>query len=98
MSDKFHIEPVQKTATAEELENNIAIILAIFGMYCPRCALRVRNSLISTTGVTEALVDYMAGMAKVVFNPDLVIPPVLLEAVERAGADGQYEYWAILLG
>jgi copper chaperone CopZ len=98
MSDDCHVEPVHKTATAEELEQSTLIFLAVFGMGCPRCAMRVRNSLLTITGVSNAYVDHLAGMAQVVFNPVLTTVPALLDAVTRAGGDGRHNYWAAYLG
>lgn len=97
MSDNCHVDPVQKTATAQELENSTFIFLAVYGMGCPRCAMRVYNSLISTEGVTDAIVDHTVSMAKVVFNPTMVTSEALIDAVARAGNDGRHQYWAALL-
>ena len=94
MTEHCHVEPVQKTASAEELAELTEIWLAIFGMGCPTCARRVTNSLLSLSGVVEALVDHLAGMAKVTYNPTITAIPALLEAVERAGNDGRHTYWA----
>lgn len=94
MDDACHVEPVHKTAPAEEQKDKASAFLAVWGMGCPNCAIRVQNSLISLKGVVDAHVDHMAGMAWVVYNPDLVQIPALIEAVARSGNDGRHEYWA----
>ena len=94
MDENCHVEPLQKTATAEEQQTTTSALLAVWGMGCPNCAARVRNSLISLKGVVDAEVDHTIGMAEVVFNPSLTAIPALIEAVARAGGDGRHEYHA----
>lgn len=97
MSHNCHVESVHKAATAEELANRATVSLAIFGMGCPNCAARVRNSLLSTTGIVGAAVDHVTASGTVIFNPDLVVPSAIVAAVARAGNDGRHRYWAELL-
>ena len=97
MAANCHVDPIEKTATAEELENTAVVYLAIFGMGCPRCAMRVRNSLLTVYGVSDAYVDHIMGVGKIVFAPNLTTLSVLIDAVARAGNDGRHEYWAALL-
>ena len=97
MDENCHVEPLQKTATAEEQQTTTSALLAVWGMGCPNCAARVRNSLLSLKGVVDAEVDHTIGMAEVVFNPNLTTTPALIEAVARAGGDGRHEYRARLL-
>lgn len=97
MDENCHVEPMQKTATADERKSTTWMVLAVQGMGCPNCANRVRNSLISLKGVTEAYVDHIVGIAEVEFNPNLVTLPALINAVARAGGDGRHEYRAQLL-
>ena len=94
MSHNCHIEPVRKTASAEELANQDTALLEIWGMGCVNCAARVRNSLLSTTGIIEAEVDHVTASGRVIFNPDLVTPAALAEAVAQAGNDGRHRYHA----
>jgi len=94
MDENCHVELLQKTATAEEQQTTTSALLAVWGMGCPNCAARVRNSLISLKGVVDAEVDHTIGMAEVVFNPSLTAIPALIEAVTRAGGDGRHEYRA----
>lgn len=97
MDTHCHIEPVNKIASAKELSNKASAFLSVWGMGCPNCAMRVRNGLVSLDGVVDAFVDHRAGMAWVIFNPDLVCPPALTQAVERAGRDSNHEYWAVVV-
>ncbi len=97
MDENCHVDPIQKTPTAEELVTVNTVVLSVWGMGCPNCAARVRNGLLSSLGVIEADVDHTLGMAKVVFNPDLSTVATLIEAVARAGADGRHQYGAQLL-
>jgi copper chaperone CopZ len=94
MDENCHVAPLQKTATAEEQQTTTSALLAVWGMGCPNCAARVRNSLLALKGVVDAEVDHTIGMAEVVFNPNLTAIPALIEAVARAGGDGRHEYRA----
>ena len=94
MDENCHVELLQKTATAEEQQTTTSALLAVWGMGCPNCAARVRNSLLALHGVINAEVDHTIGMAEVVFNPSLTAIPALIEAVTRAGGDGRHEYRA----
>ncbi len=98
MDENCHVDPIQKTATAEEQQNVTTARLAVWGMGCPNCAARVRNSLISLAGVVDAYVDHNAGLAQVSFNPNFTNVRALIDAVARAGGDGRHEYRAQLWG
>ncbi len=97
MDDHCHVEPVQKVVTAVEQEHVETVRLAVWGMGCPNCASRVRNSLLSLNGVVYADVDHVNGTARVAFNPELASTDALLRAVSHAGNDGRHEYGATLL-
>lgn len=97
MSDHCHVDPIEKTVAAEELENNVIVYLAISGMGCPRCALRVRNSLLTVYGVSDAYVDHVGGMGKVLFASKLTTVETIVDAVAQAGNDGRHEYRALPL-
>lgn len=98
MDDNCHVDPIHKTASAEERTTLTTTMLVVSGMGCPNCAARVRNSLLSLYGVSEAYVDHGAGIAEVVFNPELTTVPALIGAVARAGGDGRHAYRAALIG
>jgi copper chaperone CopZ len=95
MDQNCHVEPVNKEVTAGELQTQRTALLAVQGLGCPNCSARVRNSLLSLHGVTEAHVDHQFGSAQVAFNPDLVSLPLLIAAVAQAGNDGRHEYRAL---
>ena len=97
MDQNCHVEPVTKIVTSEERRNTEIALLTVWGMGCPNCAARVRNSLLSLNGVVNANVDHAAGMAEVAFNPELVVVEKLIGAVANAGNDGRHEYVARLL-
>ncbi|HBG74716.1 MAG: hypothetical protein A2X25_11835 [Chloroflexi bacterium GWB2_49_20] len=96
MKKDCHVEPIRKTPNLEEIQNINEVFLTVWGMGCPNCAARVRNSLVSLQGVVEAQVDHQAGVAKVTYNPTLVSMQELADAVFRAGGDGRHEYRAVL--
>ncbi len=72
-------------------------LFTVWGMGCANCAARVRNSLLSLSGVVNVCIDHNAGVAGVVFNPDLATVKMLIDAVANAGRDGRHEYGARLL-
>ena len=61
------------------------IDLAVKGMTCDNCARSVERKLTSTPGVTKATVNLKAGQAHVEYDPDLVKPEVLANAVRQLG-------------
>jgi copper chaperone CopZ len=96
MDANCHVEPIQKIPTPDERKNLTTVGLAVWGMGCPNCSNRVRNSLLALTGVVEADVDHTTGFALVEYSPSLVSVPFLLQAVARAGNDGRHKYVAML--
>ena len=64
-----------------------SLTLPILGMTCASCQHHVEEALRSTAGVESAHVDLMANRASVVFNPVLVTPTQLVEAIRAAGYD-----------
>jgi heavy metal translocating P-type ATPase len=61
--------------------------LAISGMHCASCVLRVENALKSTPGVVSAVVNLATERAKVVVDPDLTRLDLLRQNVKNAGYD-----------
>jgi copper chaperone CopZ len=94
MDENCHVDPMQKQPSSEELARIEATSLAIQGMGCPNCAMRVRNSLLAVSGVSTAYVDHMMGSAKIQFNPSMASITELVQAVSDAGGDGRHEYFA----
>ena len=97
MDDNCYVEPVQKIVTDEERQKVEMALLTVWGMRCPNCAARVRNSLLSLSGVVNVCIDHTVGIAGVVFNPELATVKMLINAVANAGSDGRHEYGARLL-
>ncbi len=59
--------------------------LPVRGMTCGNCARSVERTLAGTPGVTKATVDLQGGSATVEYDPDLVKPDVLANAVRDLG-------------
>jgi len=66
--------------------------IAIGGMHCPACADRVRAALLSTSGVSEAIVALATGVASVRYHPHRVTERELLLTVSRAGQGTRHRY------
>jgi len=94
MDENCHVEPITKKPEAEEIQEIHIAFLNVWGMGCPNCANRVRNSLVSLNGVVNARVDYMIGKAQVAFNPNIATIEDFMTAVVSAGGDGRHEYSA----
>ncbi|MFQ5859908.1 MAG: heavy-metal-associated domain-containing protein [Anaerolineae bacterium] len=95
--DNCHVEPVEKPEDEAALTTAMAAYLAVRGMGCPRCALRVRNGLLSLEGVLLADVSLERGLAAAAYDPEQVGPDDLVNAVAGAGNDGRHHYWADVL-
>lgn len=91
MSD-CHIEAITKTFDPEALDSAWVAYLAVQGIGCPRCVIRVSNSLLSLEGVLICIFEECT--AAVAYDPKLVTPHDLLEAVAVAGNDGHHHYQA----
>jgi copper chaperone CopZ len=81
---------------AEQTQKNIAY-LQLSGINCGNCSNRVRNALLATFGVTDVIVDRLAGLAQVNYNAGLVTAEILIQAVRSAGGDGVHNYDARVL-
>jgi Cu+-exporting ATPase len=64
-----------------------SITLPVLGMTCASCQHHVEAAFRATAGVESARVDLMAHRASVVFDPALVKPAQLVEAIRAAGYD-----------
>lgn len=95
MTDHCHVDPLEKFVSPEEQETTTAISLAVWGMGCPNCAMRVHNSLLALKGVIQADVNHVTAMADVVFNPNLLTIFDLADAVANAGNDGRHRYQVV---
>ena len=59
--------------------------LPVHGMTCGNCARTVERTLAGTPGVTKALVELQGERAIVEYDPELVKPEVLVNAVRNLG-------------
>ena len=59
--------------------------LPVRGMTCGNCARTVERTLAGTPGVTKALVELQGERAIVEYDPELVKPEVLVNAVRNLG-------------
>jgi Cu+-exporting ATPase len=64
-----------------------SLTLPILGMTCASCQQHVEAALRSTAGVESAHVDLMANRAQVDYDPAIVAPDALVEAVRASGYD-----------
>ena len=97
MDRECHVDAVHKSPSIEERQEQAVALLAVEGMGCPNCVLRVRNGLLQVYGVVSAEVDLESGQARVIYNPGLVQPKYLPRAVADAGAVARHDYRAYLV-
>jgi Cu+-exporting ATPase len=64
-----------------------SITLPVLGMSCASCQQHVESALRATSGVESARVDLMTHRASVVFDPAVVAPAQLVEAIRASGYD-----------
>jgi P-type Cu+ transporter len=77
---------VNGARTAETVEAGVSSLnLPVTGMSCAACAVRVQKALERTRGVQQAAVNFGSERARVEFNPRLVQPGGLVDAVSRIG-------------
>lgn len=98
--DQHHncaVELLEKTVDMEALTASTVAYLAVRGMGCPRCAMRVRNGLLGLDGALAANVFLEQGLAAVAYDPEQIKPAALLRAVVNAGNDGRHNYQATLV-
>lgn len=91
------IQPLDKKPVQAETARQSTAYLEIDGMGCGNCANRVRNALLKTYGVTAVAIDQPDGLGEVNFNPTLVTPDALVQAVQSAGNDGFHHHDARVL-
>ena len=94
MEEQCHVEPMQKETSIDDLQEAHIVGLAVSGMGCVNCGMRVRNSLLALDGVVSADVDWERGLALVDYVPAKTNVDTLLHAVAAAGNDGHHNYYA----
>jgi copper chaperone CopZ len=97
MDDPCDIKAIHKTIVDEENKISQVTFLAISGLNCPNCAIRVRNALLNVYGVTDAIIDHIDGLGEVTYNPNLVERERITDIVSKAGGDGIHSYKAMIL-
>jgi copper chaperone CopZ len=79
---------MEKEVSAEALHSAKVSVLA------PNCALRVHNSLLLVPGVHQVEVDLEHSRAVVRWDPAVIQPDTLIEAVSRAAVGTHHDYRA----
>ncbi|MFU8887211.1 MAG: heavy-metal-associated domain-containing protein [Trueperaceae bacterium] len=92
-----HVTPSVKPVDERALRDARSARLAIDGIGCEHCAVRVQNALLALHAVLRADVDADSSEAIVAFDPLRTDVPGLLEAVAGAGNDGRHHYRARVL-
>jgi Cu+-exporting ATPase len=65
------------------------LLIHVGGMTCAACQAHVQRALDQTPGVEKAAVSLMTNEATVVFDPEIVAPPKLAEAIRDSGYEAQ---------
>ncbi len=93
MDENCYVEPIYKNlAPVDHLQKADKATLIVWGMGCPNCVTRVRNSLLSLEGVYGVDVYLNMALAEVSYDREKTPPMELVAAVSRAGNDGRHEY------
>lgn len=95
--ESCHVAPIEKDVDAAALARASEVVLAVRGMGCPTCAVRVRNALLRLRGVLSAFVVLREGSATVYVDPALISTAELLEAVSLAGVESGHHYIAAVV-
>ncbi len=92
--ENCHVDPLDKPLDQKNLDSAAAAYLAVSGMGCTNCAMRVRNGLLGLEGVLVAYVELESQLAAAAYDPQRVTPEDLVQAVANAGNDGRHHYRA----
>ncbi len=92
--DNCYVDPLEKPLDTEALSKAMVAYLAVGGMGCPRCAMRVRNGLLGLDGVLLVEVQLERGVAAAAYDQNKVNINDLLWAVAESGNDGRHNYSA----
>ncbi len=68
--------------------------LAIWGMYCPECQVRVKDALQRLPGVVDVEVDWAYMGARVLILPEQVDVDDLIACVGGVDTHAEYSFWA----
>lgn len=94
---RCHVEAIEKKVDPEALRAAQQVHLAVAGMGCPNCALRVRNALLSLSGVVQAEVSAQTSLAEVWFDASGLTLDDLIDGVASASAGTHHDYLAVPL-
>lgn len=94
MQDNCHVDEYRKEVRAEDMQKAQVAYLAVEGMGCPRCALRVQNGLNRLDGVFEASVYLENAVAEVYYDASQVKLQDMVNAVASAGDAQKHRYRA----
>ena len=98
MDENCYVEPIYRDLVpAEQLQKADKATLIVWGMGCPNCATRVRNSLLALDGVYGVDVYLNMAVAEVSYDSQKVMPMDFAAAIAKAGNDGRHEYRAQLV-
>lgn len=98
MDENCYVEPIYKDLISpEQLQKADKATLIVWGMGCPNCATRVRNSLLALDGVYGVDVYLNMAVAEISYDSQKTMPTEFAAAVVRAGNDGRHEYRAQLV-
>jgi copper chaperone CopZ len=98
MDENCYVEPIYKELTpADQLQKADKATLIVWGMGCPNCVTRVRNSLLSLTGVFGVDVYLNMAVAEVRYDREKISAVAFAAAIAGAGNDGRHEYRAQLI-
>lgn len=97
MDENCYVEPIYKTASADQFQKADNATLAVWGMGCENCVTRVRNSLLLLDGVYGVDVYLNMALAEVRYNSKKVSADALVNAISSAGNDGRHNYRAELI-
>ncbi len=61
------------------------VTMTIDGMHCDGCAKRISTLLGKESGVREAFVSFVEGLARIQYNPHAASENRLVEVIERGG-------------
>jgi copper chaperone CopZ len=98
MDENCYVEPIYKELIpAEQLQKADKATLIVWGMGCPNCATRVRNSLLTLEGVYGVDVYLNMSVAEISYDSQKISPTEFAVAIARVGNDDRHEYRAQLV-
>ena len=81
-------EPIDMTPDAQVTNipsKDHFVVIRIEGLHCHRCEQSIKNQLQKCSGVFEVEVDFASGQASVLYDPQLISIPLLLDKIKETG-------------